>query len=211
MSLFPPSVPSPEPYVDVSEKSPTATAVPTLIIEVSSTDPWMWSLDTVVALAGAFSSMVVAVVAILVTLRIAERDARDRRAELQKARTQRARAERKLVAEAATTYLKSVDEFRGEKEAHDNLVRTFAESDIDEEPLYRWLVESGQTRFAAYFNAREEADPDPDSSDPPKASWFAYQAVDAEIRSRLRSWVRSGEIDTAPVAAPTQSSSSSAE
>jgi hypothetical protein len=187
-------VPSPEPEIDVTVIVPTPEPFPTPIVNLPAADPWAWSLDAVVAL----TSGVVAILAILVTVAIAAVDHRRQRRIIDDERSRRQRAERKVVAEAASAYINSIDLEGAAPGTHDRLVRAFADTDIEEEPLYRWIVETGQTRFEAQFAAHEEA-PDPDSGEQPKPSWFAYLAIDADVTERLRGWVRTGQIDSSPV------------
>lgn len=178
---------------------PDSSPFPTPIVSLPEVDPWAWSLDTVIGIVAALASAAVAIVAIVVTNNRAKADHDRQVAQIKEERQLRERAQRKIVGDAALAYIQSIDERGAGPGALDRLERAFADTDIPEGPLYRWLVESGQTRFWASFSAAEDADPDPESDEPPKPSYFSYKAIDADVRGRIRGWIRTGEIDASPV------------
>lgn len=191
--------PSPEPQPDITVLVPASSPFPTPIVNLPEVDPWAWSLDTVIGIVAALASAAVAIVAIVVTSNRAKADHDRQVTQIAEERQLRERAQRKVVGDAALAYIESIDEQGEGPGALDRLERAFADADIPEEPLYRWLVESGQTRFWACFSAAEDANPDPESDEPPKPSYFIYKMIDADVRGRIRGWIRTGEIDASPV------------
>jgi hypothetical protein len=188
------------PWVEASFTKP--------IVSLLTADPWAWSLDTVVAMVGALASAAVAIVAIVLTNNRAKVDYERQTTQILDERRLRERVERKIVGEAALAYMKSVDERGARRSELDHLERALADADVPEEPFYRWVIESSKTRADAEFIAHEEADPDSESEKQPLPSWLAYKALDSEMRGRIREWIRTGEMDTAPLVYPPPNSRS---
>lgn len=175
--------------------------------------PWDVLTEVLIPLLSAASSVLVALVAIGVTVVMGIREQFERRRE--RDRNERVRAgdrateaarrfdeQRSMIGQAMLDYAATTMTAKSDRPSYRAMTQTVAASRLPLDELVLWVVQGAEAQRAAYQNAQAAKR----AGGPTTGPMLAYLSIEAAVRERLLGWIRDGRIDLTPIPWPDESS-----